>query len=62
VALVRVLIGYMFIKVVTESKTCRIYEAVLQIIKAVTRNLSVHEILYHNTARLDVGLLLFERV
>jgi hypothetical protein len=45
VALVRVLIGYMFIKVVTESKTCRIYEAVLQIIKTVTRNLSVHEIL-----------------
>jgi hypothetical protein len=38
--LVRVIIGCVFIRVVTESKTCHIYEAVLQTIKAATRNLS----------------------
>jgi hypothetical protein len=40
VALVRVLTGFMFVRVVTESENYRIYEAVLQTIKAATRNLS----------------------
>jgi hypothetical protein len=39
-ALVRVPVGCMFMWVVSESETYRIYEAVLQTIKAVTRNLS----------------------
>jgi hypothetical protein len=39
-ALVRVLTECVFISVVTESKTCCIYEMVLQTIKTVTRNLS----------------------
>jgi hypothetical protein len=40
VTLVRVLIGCVFVRVVIEPKTFRIYEAVLQIIKTVTHNLS----------------------
>jgi hypothetical protein len=39
-ALVRILIGCMFIGVVTELETYRVYEAVLQTIKVATRNLS----------------------
>jgi hypothetical protein len=38
--LVRVFIGCVFVRVVTESETCRIYEAVLQTIKIAIRNLS----------------------
>jgi hypothetical protein len=38
--IVRVLIGCVFVGVVTESKTYHIYEAVLKTIKAATRNLS----------------------
>jgi hypothetical protein len=40
VALVRVLIGCVFVMVVTELKICHIYEVVLQTIKAATHNLS----------------------
>jgi hypothetical protein len=40
VALVRVLIGCVFVRIVTEPETYRIYEAVLWTIKAVTRTLS----------------------
>jgi hypothetical protein len=39
-ASVRVLIGCVFVRVVTEPKTYRIYEVILQTIKAITRNLS----------------------
>jgi hypothetical protein len=39
-ALVRVIIGCVFVRVVTESETCRIYEVILQTIKVVTCNLS----------------------
>jgi hypothetical protein len=39
-ALVRVLIGCVFVRVVIESEICRIYEMILWIIKAATRNLS----------------------
>jgi hypothetical protein len=38
-ALVRVLIGCMFVKVVTELETCHIYEVVLQTIKVAAYNL-----------------------
>jgi hypothetical protein len=38
-ALVRVLIGCVFVKVVTELKTCHIYEVVLRTIKIAARNL-----------------------
>jgi hypothetical protein len=48
--------------VVTESKTCYMYEAVLQTIKVAAHNLSEDQISEHNTMRLDIGLLLFERV
>jgi hypothetical protein len=37
---VRVLIGWVFVWVVTESKTYHIYEAVLQTIKVVAHNIS----------------------
>jgi hypothetical protein len=37
-ALVRVLIGCVFVGVVTESKTCHIYEAILQTIKVAAQN------------------------
>jgi hypothetical protein len=37
---VRVLIECMLVGVVTESKTCHVYEAVLQTIKVAARNLS----------------------
>jgi hypothetical protein len=40
VALVRVMIGYVLVRVVIELKTCHIYEAVLRSIKAATHNLS----------------------
>jgi hypothetical protein len=39
-SLVRVLIRCIFVRVVTELKTCHIYEAVLWTIKAVICNLS----------------------
>jgi hypothetical protein len=39
--LVRILIGYMFVRIVTELKIYRIYEAVLRTIKIATHNLSV---------------------
>jgi hypothetical protein len=39
-ALVRVLIRCVFVRVVTKLETCRIYEAVLWTIKAVTSNIS----------------------
>jgi hypothetical protein len=65
-----------FVEIVTESKICHIYKAVLLIIKIVVHNVSRsrtqrtkkprtqasksnHQ---HNTAKLDVGLLLLERV
>jgi hypothetical protein len=38
--LVRVLIGCVFIRVVIEPETCRIYEVVLLAIKIATHNLS----------------------
>jgi hypothetical protein len=37
---VRVLIGYKFVVVVTESETCHVYEVVLRTIKVATHNLS----------------------
>jgi hypothetical protein len=40
VTLARVPIGYAFIGIVTESKICRIYDAVLLIIEVAARNLS----------------------
>jgi hypothetical protein len=40
VSLVRVLIGCVFVRVVIESETCRIYEVIFRTIKVVTRNLS----------------------
>jgi hypothetical protein len=39
--LIRVLIVYVFVKVVIELKTYHIYEVTLQTIKAVTYNLSI---------------------
>jgi hypothetical protein len=39
-ALVRVLIGCVFVRVVTELKICHIYEGVLRTIKVAARNLS----------------------
>jgi hypothetical protein len=39
-ALIRVLTECEFVRVITESEICHIYEMVLQIIKAATRNLS----------------------
>jgi hypothetical protein len=39
-ALVRVLIRYVFIRVVAERETCHIYEKVLQTIKIAAHNLS----------------------
>jgi hypothetical protein len=38
--LVRVLIGCVFVRVITELKNYRIYESVIWTIKAVTHNLS----------------------
>jgi hypothetical protein len=40
VTLARVPIGYTFVEIVIESETCRIYEAVLLIIKVAAYNLS----------------------
>jgi hypothetical protein len=40
VALVRVMIGYVFVRVVTELETYHIYEVVLRAIKVATHNLS----------------------
>jgi hypothetical protein len=37
---VRVLIGCIFVYIITESETCHVYEVVLQTIKVVARNLS----------------------
>jgi hypothetical protein len=55
-----------FEEIVTESKTCRIYKAVLLTIKVAVRNASRTSKLIgfsqHNIAILDVGLLLHERV
>jgi hypothetical protein len=41
VVLVRVLIECVFVKVIIESETCRIYEVILQTIKADIHNLPV---------------------
>jgi AAA15 family ATPase/GTPase len=53
------------VEIVTELETCHIYKAVLLTIKVAARNASgVKQLivfLQHNTAILDVGLLLFER-
>ncbi len=58
----------MFVEIVTESETCHIYKAVLLTIKVAARNVSgarekkeLKSNPQHNTAILDVGLLLLER-
>jgi hypothetical protein len=59
-------IGCMFVEIVTESKTYRIYKVVLLTIKVAACNASGASKFIgfpqHNTAILDVGLLLYERV
>jgi hypothetical protein len=60
-ALVRVLIGCMFVRVVTELETCYIYEAVLHTIKVAVRNLAGASNFISQYSKLDVGLLLHER-
>jgi hypothetical protein len=59
-AQVKVLIGFVFVLIVTKSETCHIYKAVLQIINTVARTPSrVSELVATNhiinKARLDVG-------
>jgi hypothetical protein len=52
VAQCKVLIGCMFMGIVTESETCHIYKAVLQTIKVATHDLSGElNFLQHNTRR-----------
>jgi hypothetical protein len=58
-----------FIEIIIESEICHIYKAVLLTIKVAARNVSRHENIKartqapkSNTAKLDVGLLLLERV
>jgi hypothetical protein len=58
-----VLIGCVFMGIVTELKTYRIYKAVLLTMKVATRNLS-GQLNFHRIIQqiLDIGLLLHERV
>jgi hypothetical protein len=65
----RVLVGCVFIEIVTESETCHIYKTVLLIIKVVSRNVSKGQKRtqapksnpQHTTAILYIALLLLER-
>jgi hypothetical protein len=50
------------VSIITESESYCMYEMVLQIIKVVPIIYLGHRISQHNISRLDVGLLLFERV
>jgi hypothetical protein len=55
-----------FVEIVIESEICHIYKTVLLTIKVAARDASgapnEQTNQQHNTTKLDVGLLLFERV
>jgi hypothetical protein len=58
----RGMIRCIFVRVIIKLETCHIYETVLQTIKAVIHNLSRTSNFIRNIAKLDIGILLFDRV